>query len=96
MGSSDHGVAVVVKGARARVRGTSVGGMGWTWVYTDLEGQPVAKVPSVAAMEPFPSQADAETWLGECWRELLDDGVDAVSLWEGDRRVYEMSLHPPA
>ena len=40
------------------------------------------------------SQADAESWVGEAWRELLDDGVDAVTLFEGDREVYgPMSLH---
>jgi len=70
--------------------------MGWTWVYTDLAGAPVAQVPAMAALEPFPTQADAETWLGESWRELLDNGVDAVVLWEDDRQAYgPMSLHPP-
>lgn len=71
--------------------------MGWHWIYTDLSGSPVAEVPATAAMEPFPSQADAETWLGENWRELLDGGVDAVVLWEDERIAYgPMSLHPPA
>ena len=43
----------------------------------------------------FPSQADAESWVGEAWQELLADGVDAVTLLEGDRVVYgPMSLHP--
>ena len=70
--------------------------MGWTWIYTDLSGAPVAQVPAMAALEPFPTQADAETWLGESWRELLDNGVDAVVLWEDDRQAYgPMSLHPP-
>ena len=33
--------------------------------------------------------------MGEAWQELLADGVDAVSLLEGDRVVYgPMSLHP--
>ena len=41
-----------------------------------------------------PTQGDAETWLGETWRELLDAGVDAVVLLEDDREVYgPMSLH---
>jgi hypothetical protein len=35
--------------------------------------------------------------VGECWRELLDDGVESVVLVEGDREVYgPMSLAPPA
>ena len=46
-------------------------------------------------MTPFPTQTDAETWLGETWKELLDGGVDAVVLWEDARQVYgPMSLHP--
>lgn len=71
--------------------------MAWHWIYTDLAGSPVGEVPAVAAMEPFPSQADAETWLGENWRALLDEGVDAVVLWDDERVIYgPMSLHPPA
>ena len=43
----------------------------------------------------FPSQSDAESWLGEMWRELLAEGVDAVTLMEDGRVVYgPMSLHP--
>ena len=42
----------------------------------------------------FPSQSDAESWIGEVWRDLLDDGVDQVTLFEADREVYgPMSLH---
>jgi hypothetical protein len=42
----------------------------------------------------FPSQSDAESWLGEVWRELLEDGVDQVTLFEAGREVYgPMSLH---
>lgn len=41
----------------------------------------------------FPSQADAETWLGESWRELRDHGVAAVILLQDEREVYgPMSL----
>ena len=44
--------------------------------------------------EMSPTQGDAETWLGEIWRELLDAGVDAVVLLEDGREVYgPMSLH---
>lgn len=44
--------------------------------------------------ESFPTQGDAETWIGENWRELLDAGVDQVSLLEDGRPVYSgMSLH---
>lgn len=43
----------------------------------------------------FPSQADAESWVGESWRDLLAGGVDQVVLLEADREVYgPMSLRP--
>jgi hypothetical protein len=54
--------------------------------------------PPATAPEPgsFPSQAEAETFIGEAWRELLAAGVEQVSLFEDDRQVYgPMSLHPP-
>ena len=69
--------------------------MAWTWIFTNLEGAPVADPPGCAVKTPFPTQTDAETWLGETWKELLDGGVDAVVLWEDARQVYgPMSLHP--
>lgn len=43
----------------------------------------------------FPTQSDAETWIGEQWRELLSSGVHAVVLVEDGRVVYgPMDLHP--
>jgi hypothetical protein len=55
------------------------------------DGSPVEGVTG----ERFPSQADAESWVGEAWQDLLGQGVDQVSLLEGDRVVYgPMSLHP--
>lgn len=43
--------------------------------------------------ERFPSQGEAESWLGETYPDLLLSGVRAVSLYEGDRHVYgPMSL----
>lgn len=69
--------------------------MGWTWIYQDGTGDPVASVPPEAALEAFDSQADAETWLGENWRSLLEHGVDAVTLYDGEAVAYgPMSLHP--
>lgn len=70
--------------------------MSWSWTYERSDGthtQPVSVTPPSGG---FPSQADAETWIGEVWRELRADGVDAVTLLEDRRRVYgPMSLHPP-
>ena len=44
---------------------------------------------------PSENQADAESWLGEHWRELLARGVHAVTLLDGETRVYgPMGLAP--
>ena len=43
----------------------------------------------------FPTQGEAESWLGEFYPSLLRAGVRAVSLYEADRLVYgPMSLEP--
>jgi hypothetical protein len=43
----------------------------------------------------FPSQADAETWVGESWHDLLAAGVEQVTLLNGAQPVYTgMSLRP--
>ena len=64
----------------------------WRWRMEDSSG---AEVEAKGVESPdFPSQSDAESWVGEVWRELLEAGVDAVTLLEGDREVYgPMSLH---
>lgn len=36
----------------------------------------------------FPSQADAEAWLAETWQDLLERGVQSVSLYHEGRPVY--------
>ena len=67
--------------------------MSFSWRYESIDGSDVAAAG--LPQERFPTQADAESWIGESWRELLDGGVDQVSLLEGDRVVYgPMSLHP--
>ncbi len=77
--------------------GEPAGRASWTWRLEDGEGAPVSPEPgSTAADAPgFTSQGDAESWIGEVWHDLLDEGVDQVSLFEADRQVYgPMSLHP--
>ncbi|MEX2288884.1 MAG: hypothetical protein WD794_00980 [Mycobacteriales bacterium] len=70
--------------------------MTWTWRYENSSGTPVEPAASAPETEPFPSQADAESWIGENWRELLAGGVAQVSLFEGDRKVYgPMGLDAP-
>jgi hypothetical protein len=68
----------------------------WTWRYESGDGSAMQPEEAPPA-ETFPTQGDAETWLGEIWRELLDAGVDAVVLLEDGRDVYgPMSLHGQA
>lgn len=68
--------------------------MAWHWRYLDDQG---ATIDDGGLPRPeFPNQADAETWVGEAWPDLLDGGVDAVTLLEDDRVVYgPMGLRPP-
>ncbi len=42
--------------------------MAWAWRYEGGEGQKDA-----GTSESFPSQSDAESWLGQSWRELVSD-----------------------
>lgn len=63
----------------------------WTWRCHDAAGAETTSAS--AASQGFPSQADAESWLGESWRELLEEGVESVTLLEEGREVYgPMSL----
>lgn len=64
---------------------------GWTWRYEDADGRTVSEPSS----GQFPSQSDAESWLGEEWRTLLDAGIDTVYLLEDGIAIYgPMSLRP--
>lgn len=76
----------------------TVSGMSsWTWIYEDSDGRPLdpAALGGVAANSRFPSQAEAESWVGECWQALLAQGVEAVRLTEDGVEVYgPMSLRP--
>lgn len=64
----------------------------WHWRLEDSAGGEVEALG--VERQQFPSQSDAESWVGEVWRDLLEAGVDAVTLFEADRRVYgPMSLH---
>jgi hypothetical protein len=65
----------------------------FTWRYEGPDGSPLSS-PDLPA-STFPSQADAESWVGETWRDLLAQGVEQVSLLRDDDVVYEgMSLRP--
>jgi len=63
--------------------------MSWTWRYEDEGGAPL-KTPDA---EVFESRSDAESWLGEKFGELADQGVAAVTLLAGENEIYgPMSL----
>ncbi len=67
----------------------------WTWQALGAAGSP--HHDDEVAAQAFPTQSDAETWLGQEWPGLLARGISAVSLFEEGRLVYgPMSLHPPA
>ena len=67
--------------------------MPWTWRYEKIDGATVSSADLPEAI--FASQGDAESWLGENWRALLEAGVDQVTLLDDDRKEYgPMSLHP--
>jgi hypothetical protein len=63
--------------------------MAWTWRLEDAEGVEVSDPSS----PPHGSQSDAESWLGEAWRELSEAGVAQVTLLDAGSKVYgPMSL----
>lgn len=63
--------------------------MVWSWRYEGADGKAVA-----GPNETFGSQADAESWIGQTWRKLAEDGVTTVVLRDGERVEYRMSLLP--
>jgi len=65
----------------------------WSWRYQDGQGQDVP-APETVPPETFTTKGDAESWLGETWRDLLAGGVEQVALVEGDRVEYAMPLTP--
>jgi hypothetical protein len=56
----------------------------WRWRLEAADGSEV----TAASSPVHPNQSDAESWLGENWRELADEGVARASLFDGDRHVY--------
>ncbi|PZM90958.1 MAG: hypothetical protein DIU79_13315 [Actinobacteria bacterium] len=63
--------------------------MPWSWRYEGPDGQEVS-----GPTETFASQADAETWIGQTWRELAAAGITTVVLLEDERVEYRMPLLP--
>jgi hypothetical protein len=61
--------------------------MTWSWRYEAEDGKPVG-----GPNEAFSSQADAESYLGQTWKDRVSDGANTAILMEDDRVEYRMSL----
>lgn len=65
--------------------------MAWTWRFEKADG---SETEPAVAPEEFPTQGDAESWIGEVWKELLEGGTDQVTLFDDGSKIYgPMSLH---
>ncbi|MFD8820384.1 hypothetical protein ACFV23_55140 [Streptomyces sp. NPDC059627] len=63
----------------------------WTWRFEKADG---TEVQPAVEPEEFTTQGDAESWIGEQWKELLAGGADQVRLYEDTTEIYgPMSLH---
>ncbi|MGI8626378.1 MAG: hypothetical protein ACR2J5_07390 [Geodermatophilaceae bacterium] len=63
--------------------------MSWTWRYEDEAGATL----DAPDAETFESRSDAESWLGLSYADLAEQGVAAVSLFDGQKKIYgPMSL----
>ncbi|MFT4189152.1 MAG: hypothetical protein QM621_11295 [Aeromicrobium sp.] len=61
--------------------------MSWSWTYEDADCQTVGR------SETFDARGEAESWIGEAYPDLADEGVAQVRLFDGDTEVYgPMSL----
>ncbi|MEU0393063.1 hypothetical protein ABZ208_09850 [Streptomyces sp. NPDC006208] len=64
--------------------------MAWTWRFEKSDG---TEVQPAVEPEEFTTQGDAESWIGEHWKELLEGGADQVVLSEDAAKIYgPMSL----
>ncbi|MER6347803.1 hypothetical protein ACWC10_32815 [Streptomyces sp. NPDC001595] len=63
----------------------------WTWRFEKADG---TEVEPAVQPEEFTTQGDAESWIGEQWKDLLAGGADQVRLFEDGTEIYgPMSLH---
>ena len=64
--------------------------MAWTWRFETAEG--TETTPAVAP-EEFTTQGDAESRIGEYWKDLLEGGTEQVRLSDDNgQELYTMSL----
>ncbi|MEU2821087.1 hypothetical protein ACFVG1_06240 [Streptomyces bacillaris] len=64
--------------------------MAWTWRFEKSDG---TETEPALQPEEFTTQGDAESWIGEYWKELLEGGAAQVTLFEDSVKIYgPMSL----
>ncbi|ROQ69534.1 hypothetical protein EDD93_4035 [Streptomyces sp. 840.1] len=64
--------------------------MAWTWRFEKSDG---TETEPALQPEEFTTQGDAESWIGEYWKELLDGGAAQVTLFDDGTKIYgPMSL----
>ncbi len=69
--------------------------MSWYWRLEDPSGAEVDPAAVGVEVPRADNQGDAESWLGENWRDLLERGVATVTLFDGEQEVYgPMGLAP--
>ena len=58
------------------------------WSFLDAAGAELGRSPH------FPDPQAAEEWIGDCWQDLRESGVDEVVLYDREEgsRVYRMGL----
>ncbi|MEV4616377.1 hypothetical protein AB0K43_27850 [Kitasatospora sp. NPDC049258] len=64
--------------------------MVWTWRFEKEDG---SEAVEAGGQEEFTSQGDAESWIGEAWKDLREGGADRAVLRDDDQVIYTMSLH---
>ena len=75
---------------------TSLPLMSWHWRLEDPAGATLDPAALGVELPETDNQGDAESWLGENWRDLLERGVATVTLFDGDTEVYgPMGLAAP-
>jgi hypothetical protein len=60
----------------------------FVWTYHDRSGEEVGRSPRFADADA------AEDWIGSSWPDLLENGVEAVVLYDDDagKTLYRMGL----
>jgi hypothetical protein len=62
--------------------------MTWHWRLEDPSGAEIDPASIGVEVAESDNQGDAESWLGENWRDLLARGVATVTLFDGIEQVY--------